>query len=183
MSQKYSAEDVNRWAELYFQDKLSLHMIQKIESVPFNSVCKCLRQAGYSMRPLSVARQLFLRRNNGLKKGRESAIWQGGEYRHQGYVFVYCPDHPRGIKANYEKRSILTWEKAHKRKLPKDWAVHHLNGIKDDDCPENLVAYPMLKHTMLIPHLLNRIKALELENTALREGQALMFRKEELSYA
>lgn len=39
--------------------------------------------------------------------------------------------------------------------------VHHLNGIKDDNRPENLVGMPDKKHNRLIPVLRERIAVLE----------------------
>jgi hypothetical protein len=83
-----------------------------------------------------------------------------------GYVAVYKPNHPRAFKSRgwkgyvYEHTAI--WEAANNRLLPKGWCVHHVNGIKDDNRPENLIAFPREKHDKLIPYLLNRIKQLEL---------------------
>jgi hypothetical protein len=40
----------------------------------------------------------------------------------------------------------LVWEKTHGQPLPKGWVVHHLNGIKDDNRPDNLLACTRGEH-------------------------------------
>jgi hypothetical protein len=48
--------------------------------------------------------------------------------------------------------------------LPDDYLVHHLNGVKDDNRPENLVAMPKGKHHhYLVQHECQR-RIRELEN-------------------
>lgn len=51
---------------------------------------------------------------------------------------------------------------------------HHINGLKTDNHPENLIAYPRVKHDKLISLLLRKIKELQLENKALKAGQVLL---------
>ena len=76
------------------------------------------------------------------------------------------------------KRSRLVWEREHGKTLPKRWVVHHLNGVKDDDRPENLTAMPSKKHMLLIPEKEKRIRNLEGEvrkiRKALERGQFVL---------
>ncbi len=112
----------------------------------------------------------------GIKEGRirqprgsKSPSWKGGRVTDKGYVYVYCPEHPRATKTRpYVGEHILVWEKANSRKLPDEWVVHHSNGIKDDNRPENLIAYPKKKHAQLIPEMTQRIRELEKENALLK---------------
>jgi hypothetical protein len=85
-----------------------------------------------------------------------------------GYRIVYQPDHPKATKRGYIREHILVWEKAHAQQLPEGWIIHHLNGKRDDNRPENLFATPRKSHypgmhhrDILIKELRKRIRALE----------------------
>ena len=79
--------------------------------------------------------------------------------------------HPRANKQGYVREHILIWEEVHNKSLPDGWVVHHLNGIKSDNRPSNLIALPSKKHRYWIPKLQKRIRELEVENKQL--GKAL----------
>lgn len=65
--------------------------------------------------------------------------WNGGIRIHQGYIQNYTPGHPRATKTNpYVFEHILVAEKTLGRYLTKDEVVHHINGDKQDNRPENL---------------------------------------------
>lgn len=64
-----------------------------------------------------------------------------------GYWRVWCPGHPEAHKG-YVKGHRLVWERAH-GPIPTGWHVHHKNGIKADNRPENLEALPASKHLSL----------------------------------
>jgi len=109
-------------------------MPQKKGCIPWNK----------GMRGLQVAW------NKGMKypKGEKSPFWKGGRYQTQGYVVVYCPKHPRAKnkKRPYLFEHILVAEKKIGRYLKKSEVVHHINGIKNDNKPENLIVVTRAKH-------------------------------------
>ena len=76
--------------------------------------------------------------------------WKGGEIKDaRGYVWSYAPDHPNknAMGKGYVKRSRLLMEKKIGRYLTKNEAVHHINGIRDDDRIENLIVMTKSAHS------------------------------------
>ena len=68
---------------------------------------------------------------------KENKVWRGG------YVFLYRPDHPssRNVPPDYgyiaEHRMII--ENQLGRQLTKNEPIHHIDGRKDNNDPENLL--------------------------------------------
>lgn len=74
-------------------------------------------------------------------RGEKSRRWKGGEYHtRNGYVMVMKLDHPElvGTTRRYVRRCRLVMEEKLGRLLKAREQVHHMNGIRDDDRPENL---------------------------------------------
>ena len=80
--------------------------------------------------------------------GERNHMWRGGRSkRPDGYIVIYKPEHPSVIQRKtitkharlgvFEHRLVM--EKMIGRYLTNNELVHHKNGIKDDNRPENLV--------------------------------------------
>lgn len=68
--------------------------------------------------------------------------WKGGKIIHkQGYVMIYCPDHPAAIGGGYVFEHRLVMEKHLGRPLLPSEVCHHINGIVDDNRIENLMLF------------------------------------------
>jgi uncharacterized protein (DUF1330 family) len=84
------------------------------------------------------------------KRGSEHNAWKGGRWKHKsGYIQVYAPDHPAASMDGYVPEHRLIVEKQLGRFLTRAEHVHHINGVKDDNRPENLIALPHAEHTRM----------------------------------
>ncbi len=73
------------------------------------------------------------------ESGPSNGHWRGGRTRHKrGYMMVLSPGHPRADKARYVFEHVLVMEEMLGRYLLAGENVHHRNGVKDDNRPENL---------------------------------------------
>jgi uncharacterized protein (DUF1330 family) len=82
--------------------------------------------------------------------------WKGGRtIATEGYVLIYNPAHPHKQISKYVLEHRLVMEKHLGRYLTPKEIVHHINGIPDDNRPENLMLFKNSKeHTRF--HLSNK---------------------------
>jgi hypothetical protein len=65
--------------------------------------------------------------------------WRGGRsVTSHGYVLIRQPDHPRADCRGYVYEHILVAEQTLGRLIERGEIVHHRNGVKHDNRPENL---------------------------------------------
>lgn len=71
--------------------------------------------------------------------GSDNGRWKGGR-RHTrgGYVYIYSPEHPFAALNSSVAEHRLVMEKMLGRYLDRSESVHHRNGVRDDNRPENL---------------------------------------------
>jgi hypothetical protein len=77
--------------------------------------------------------------------------WKGGSYIEpgKGYRMIRMPTHPRARANGYVLEHILVAEKLLGRPLEPNEEVHHRNGARADNRPENLQVYSShLEHWM-----------------------------------
>jgi len=122
--------------KLYYEDKLTPLQIAKYFGCSEGAVRNEMNRQGFTFRGLKEAHaHLF---------GEDNPAWKGGRYKAEdGYIMVYVG----GRK--HRPEHIVIWEQVNGRKLPKGWVIHHLNGIRDDNRIENLVALPRGGHSRL----------------------------------
>ena len=79
--------------------------------------------------------------------GNRNSNWKGGISHQGGYVFLRRPEHSQANRYGYVKRSYLVLEEKLGRLLLPNTHCHHINGIKDDDRPENLAELTHCQHS------------------------------------
>ena len=76
-----------------------------------------------------------------------------------GYVAEYHPKHPRADKRGYVFAHIIKYENSYGTQVTSDLVVHHINGIKTDNRPQNLMLMTRKEHTILHHKGIKRSKA------------------------
>ena len=72
--------------------------------------------------------------------GKRSKNWKGGKSKKEGYIVVWCPNHPHA-KNGYVLEHRLIMEAHLGRTLKPTEVVHHINQITDDNRIENLMLF------------------------------------------
>ena len=115
------------------------------------SYIKAGKKTGVKLKVLFKGRRLNTGRTH-FKKGvpnnvgKNNPMWKGGYKRKDGYIMILDHQHPRANKHGYILEHRLIMEKTLGRHLESTEAVHHINGIKDDNRPENLSVMTKFLH-------------------------------------
>ena len=81
-------------------------------------------------------------KSKGRIMGSKNPRWNNGIKRHpKGYLLIRKPSHPFCTKEGYIWIHRLVIEKQIKRFLKPGEACHHINKIRNDNRPENLMAF------------------------------------------
>jgi len=111
---------------------------------------------------LGVSKSAVFLHLNKLGVHQHRGNWKGGRIQNNGYIYIFAPDYWHTSKNGYVPEHVMVWEQTHNQHLPDGWVVHHLNGIKDDNRPENLAGLPNGEHVGLAKPYKQRIRELEL---------------------
>lgn len=152
----YTKEQI--W-NFYFDQGLNTFDIEQITKINHETIRQFLHsQAGFKLVGPRHAMTYRLKHGGEIKK------------HSKGYILIYQPQHSRADCRGFVLEHLLVWEEANNRPLPPDWVVHHLNGVKDDNRPENLAGMHHSKHEVYIPVLMQRIRELEIRNRQLEQA-------------
>lgn len=70
--------------------------------------------------------------------GENNMRWKGGFIYENGYKMLNMPDHHRAHQNGYVYEHIVVAEKKFNKKILRPMQIHHLNGVRDDNRPDNL---------------------------------------------
>jgi hypothetical protein len=188
---RYSYDELSH---LYRDEKLSTLEIAKKFGVCSKTIQHAMKQLGISRRSYAEALKIAVETGRSkpcpppgftFMKGIKNPQWKGGKrLSHDGYIEILRSSAPKGASGTqkYIKEHRLVWEQTHNKPLSEGWVVHHINGIKTDNRPSNLIALPKASHDKLPLELRKKmeqkIRELEIENRQLRrtlEDSQLIF--------
>jgi len=117
-------EQMRHWYEVERKTVAEIGALLGRSPKVVNKVCK---RSGFRMRP------------RGQKFGPEHKGWKGGRIVDKsGYILVYMPDHPSANHAGYVREHRLVMEQKIGRPLHPTEVVHHIDGNRANNHPDNL---------------------------------------------
>lgn len=133
-------------ADLYINQRLATRELGRRLGVSSNTIRRWLSDAGVAARSISDAKQgqgptaavieaSVRARRKHFSEGRPNVGYKVNSY---GYVMIYCPSHPDAMTTGYVMEHRLVMEERLGRRLFRSEHVHHINGVKNDNRPENL---------------------------------------------
>jgi len=160
--------------KLYIEQKLSTRQIAPLIGVDSKStVLGYLKRYGIAIRESHEANRIRLEK----RLGYPPKVYGDRYETNWGYIMVRCLGHPRSRHHGFVLEHILVWERNHLSQLPKGWVVHHVNGVRNDNRPENLIAMPQKRHQAgLIKALRDKVRNLETEIEKLKEQLPLFWK-------
>ena len=139
------------------------HTIETIEKLRKVNLGKNNPQYGKSpskktRKKLSKANRGYKHTEEALKKMRaankreKNPAWRGGKANFRRYIIIHSPNHPYKNFYGYVYEHRLIVESKIGRYLKSKEVVHHINRIRDDNRPENLMAFKSDRAHQLFEH-------------------------------
>jgi len=128
MTRNKSKVDLKEVARLY-DSGLSMSEVGKAMQMDGEYLRVLLKKSGHPMRI-------------GAARGHRNTWWRGGRLVDaDGYILVYCPDHPHRSAHNKVREHRLVMEKKLGRFLDPKEVVHHIDGNRANNHPDNLAMF------------------------------------------
>jgi|GEM_PF-5080396 len=154
----------------YVVNQKPMHQIAKEYETSTSCICYLLKKYGIPARKYHTAKTKekisISQKGNQYRKGKKSSeetkqklrnaklgkYTKSSKYgghtklRTDGYIMVYCPEHPNCTKDGYVMEHILVMENQIGRYLAPNEVVHHINKKRNDNRIENLKLMTFKEH-------------------------------------
>lgn len=169
--------------KLYWEQEKSTYDIATILEVSKSDVIRAFRRLDIPIRQKEERNRLAGKKLS-LKRGTACGkSWKGGRIRFKsGYIKVQCQGHPYADQHGYVlEHRLVMGQKIDRYLLP--WErVHHIDGKRDHNTPDNLQLISPSDHTLytrMCAHceLRKRVRLLEWEIKQLRQDLQYKFEK------
>ena len=119
--------------------------------------CRAIKQVGNKLSKKTRKRM------SQSRMGHKNYNWKDGKFKNfSGYILVLSPAHPFHNHSNYVYEHRLVTEAQIGRYLTPEETVHHLNEIKDDNRPRNLMVFSSNSAHQRFHHNPNNVKPSEI---------------------
>jgi hypothetical protein len=142
--------DKEEVARLYYDERLPLPEVAALAGTSRQRLSRWMEFWGLPRRTSIESRSIFTDR----RRASRPAGWIGKQWKHHDTktMFTYAPDHPRSRSKGIMPVHVLVAEHRVGRYLDEGEVVHHLDGDRYNNSPQNLCV--MLNREHLILHRL-----------------------------
>lgn len=120
---------VEKLREMVENKKMTHEAVGKILGVHHQTVSKWCKKFGIKTQ------------RTGPRSGSGHPEWKGGIRIVGGYRYIYSPDHPNKTKGDAVAEHRLVMEEKIGRYLERHEVVHHIDGNRTNNSPDNLVLF------------------------------------------
>jgi hypothetical protein len=151
---KYPKLQNKKWLENQFKTKTMREVATEVgcsySAVHYMSVEHGItvpqrRKYHVSVDKSAISKRAYEKKYPNGRHGEQSGNWRGGIRQVGGYVRIYMPNHPNAVQGSVFEHTLIA-EKSIGRYIQSDEIVHHINGKKNDNRPENLEVCKRSEH-------------------------------------